>query len=109
PGMVPVPDLPGDYGGPLAGLAAAMAHLANLPDRPELIACAAVDAPFLPEGYVEWLAQGLGEHDVAIASHAGQPYPTNSIWRTERFLTLSAQVQAGIAPRSLKSLAAHAK
>jgi len=104
--MQPVPDLPGDYAGPLAGLAGAVAYLATLPEPPRLLVCAAVDAPFLPEGYVEWLMDGLGANDVAVASHAGQPYPTNAIWRLERIIDLPARVIAGTAPRSLKSLAA---
>ncbi len=109
PGMIPVPDLPGDYMGPLAGLAGAIAHLAGAPDRAVLLACAAVDAPFLPEGYVEWLVDGLGAHDAAIASYGGQPYPTNSIWRIDPFLDLPDLVLAGSAPHSLKSLAAGAR
>ena len=102
----PVPDLPGDYAGPLAGLAAAVAPLALLAEPPELLVCAAVDAPFLPTGYVDWLIAGLGPHDAAIAGYSGQPYPTNSIWRLARIAQLPAEVLAGTAPRSLKSLAA---
>jgi molybdopterin-guanine dinucleotide biosynthesis protein A len=100
-----VADLPGDYAGPLAGFAAAVAAIG---DRVELLVCAAVDAPFLPKDYVERLVAGLGEAPVAIASYEGQPYPTNSIWRLARFRDLPARVLAGTAPRSLKSLAAAA-
>lgn len=104
-GVVAVADLPGDYAGPLAGFAAALAALG---DSAELLVCAAVDAPFLPRDYVERLVAGLGEAPAAIASYGGQPYPTNSIWRLERFRDLPARMLAGTAPRSLKSLAAMA-
>lgn len=102
PGVIPVADLPGDYAGPLAGFAAAVAAL---PDEVELLVCAAVDSPFLPEDYVARLVAGLGEAPAAIASYGGQPYPTNSIWRLARFRDLPARVLARTAPRSLKSLA----
>ena len=103
PGVVAVADLPGEYAGPLAGLAAA---LTGLPDGIELLVCAAVDAPFLPVDYVERLMAGLGEASAAVARYDSQPYPTNSIWRVERLRDLPARLLAGTAPRSLKSLAA---
>jgi molybdopterin-guanine dinucleotide biosynthesis protein A len=105
PGALPVADLPGDYAGPLAGFAAAVAAL---PDKVDLLVCAAVDSPFLPEDYVSRLVAGLGDGPAAIASYDGQPYPTNSIWRPALFRDLPARVLAGTAPRSLKSLAAAA-
>jgi len=104
-GVMAVADLPSDYGGPLAGFAAAVA---TLPAEVELLVCTAVDAPFLPADYVERLTAGLGEAPAAIASYDGQPYPTNSIWRLDRFRDLPARVLVGTAPHSLKSLAAAA-
>jgi molybdopterin-guanine dinucleotide biosynthesis protein A len=104
-GAVPVADLPGDYAGPLAGFAAAVAAIG---DSVELLICAAVDAPFLPADYVARLVAGLGTAAAAIASYDGQPYPTNSIWRLGRFSDLPARLAAGTAPRSLKALAAAA-
>jgi len=104
PSVLPVADLPADYAGPLAGLAAA---IAALPEA-ELLVCAAVDAPFLPVDYVERLLMGLGEAPAAVARYDSQPYPTNSIWRLARFRDLPGRVLAGTAPRSLKSLAAAA-
>jgi molybdopterin-guanine dinucleotide biosynthesis protein A len=102
--VVPVADLAADYAGPLAGFAAAVAAL----PAAELLVCAAVDAPFLPVDYVEKLIAGLGEAPAAIGAYDSQPYPTNSIWRLDRFRDLPARVLAGTAPRSLKSLAAQA-
>ena len=104
PDVLTVADLPADYGGPLAGFAAAVAALPET----ELLICAAVDAPFLPVDYVERLMAGLGEAPAALARYDSQPYPTNSIWRLERFRDLPGQVLAGTAPRSLKALAAAA-
>ena len=104
-GVLPVPDLPGDYAGPLAGFAAAVAAIG---DAAELLVCAAVDAPFLPADYVARLLAGLSDAPAAIASYGGQPYPTNSIWRLARFRDLPDRIRAGTAPRSLKSLAAAA-
>lgn len=106
--MVSVPDLDGDYAGPLAGFAGAMAYLNALAGPPELLVSAAVDTPFLPADFVERLVAGLGDAAAAIASYAGQPYPTNAIWRVARFRDLPNRVAAGSAPRSLKSLAAAA-
>jgi molybdenum cofactor guanylyltransferase len=108
PRMVPVPDLDGDYAGPLAGLAGAIAYLNTLARPSDLLVCAAVDTPFLPADFVERLVAGLGDAAAAIASYGGQPYPTNSIWRVARFRDLPAAVLAGTAPRSLKALAAAA-
>ena len=104
-GTIAVADLSSDHAGPLAGLAAA---IAALPDAVELLVCVAVDTPFLPVDYVDKLAARLGDAPAAIGSFEGQPYPTNSIWRVERFRDLPGRVLAGTAPRSLKSLAAAA-
>jgi molybdopterin-guanine dinucleotide biosynthesis protein A len=108
PQFVPVLDFAGDYAGPLAGFAGAISFLATLPERSELVVCAAVDTPFLPEDYVARLVESLKGHDAVIASYAGQPYPTNSIWRVDHFLDLPARILRGTAPRSLKSLGAEA-
>ncbi|MDB5538414.1 MAG: MobA [Devosia sp.] len=106
--MIPVPDLDGDYAGPLAGLAGAMAYLGTLAQPPELLVSAAVDTPFLPRDFVERLRAGLDKAAAATSSFAGQPYPTNAIWRVARFFDLPDRLAAGEAPRSLKSLAAAA-
>ncbi len=100
-----VADLPSGYAGPLAGFAAAVSAL---PREVELLVCAAVDSPFLPADYLQKLVDGLGAASVAIAQYAGQPYPTNSVWRVDRVRDLPARVLAGTAPRSLKALAAEA-
>jgi molybdopterin-guanine dinucleotide biosynthesis protein A len=104
--MTAVPDLDGDYAGPLAGFAGAIAHINTLAKPPELLISVAVDTPFLPSDFATRLVDGLGEAPAAIAAYDGQPYPTNAIWRVARFRDLPDQVRTGIAPRSLKSLCA---
>jgi molybdopterin-guanine dinucleotide biosynthesis protein A len=106
--MIGVADLDGDYAGPLAGVAGAMAYLRTLTAPPELLISVAVDTPFLPEDFVARLVGELGAAPAAIAASGGQPYPTNSIWRLGRFRDLPERVLAGTAPRSLKSLCAQA-
>jgi molybdopterin-guanine dinucleotide biosynthesis protein A len=107
-GMTAVPDLDGDYAGPLAGLAGAVAYLGALAKPPELLVSVAVDTPFLPSDFVTRLVEGLGEAPAAVATYGGQPYPTNAIWRVARFRDLPERVRSGAAPRSLKSLCAQA-
>ena len=106
--MIAVPDLDGDYAGPLAGLAGAIAYLNALATPPELLVSVAVDTPFLPADFVTRLLEGLGEAPAAVAAYDGQPYPTNAIWRVAQFRDLPERVAAGSAPRSLKSLCAQA-
>ena len=103
-GAVAVPDLESDYGGPLAGLAAAVDWLASRGRSGDLV-LSAVDAPFLPADYVPRLLEALADAPAAIASAGEQPYPTNSAWRLAAIADLAAEVRAGTAPRSLKRLA----
>ncbi|CAN7417859.1 NTP transferase domain-containing protein [Devosia sp. LjRoot16] len=108
-GMIAVPDLDGDYAGPLAGLAGAIAYLNALATPPELLVSVAVDTPFLPADFVTRLLEGLGEAPAAVAAYDGQRYPTNAIWRVARFRDLPERVRAGTAPRSLRSLCSAAQ
>jgi molybdopterin-guanine dinucleotide biosynthesis protein A len=103
-GAVAVPDLESEYGGPLAGLAAAVDWLMNR-DWSGDVVLSAVDAPFLPDNYVERLLAALGGAPAAVASAGEQPYPTNSAWRLAAIAGLADEVRAGTAPRSLKRLA----
>ena len=77
-GMNAVPDLQGDYAGPLPGLAGAVAYLNAMATPPELLVSVAVDTPFLPPDFVTRLVDGLGEAPAAIAAYGEQPYPTNA-------------------------------
>ena len=104
-GLTPVGDLVAEYGGPLAGVAAAAALLEATGSHAEFLVVAAVDAPFLPTDFVARLLDGIGPAPCALAAYAGQPYPTNSIWRLEALRGLPAGVRDGTAPHSLKRLA----
>lgn len=102
PGQIAIPDLPTDYAGPLAGLAAAVDWATRQPRPPEILVLAAVDTPFLPPDYLARLAEAASP--AAIASFAGQPYPTSSAWRFDAVADLADGVRAGTASHSLKRL-----
>lgn len=97
-------DLATDYGGPLAGVAAAIERLAGEP--PDLLLSVAVDTPFFPADFVARALPLLDAAPAVLAAYAGQSYPTNALWRFAALRTLPAQVRAGTAPHSLKRLAA---
>lgn len=100
---VAVIDLPAPVGGPLAGLAAAVAALQARGIAEGLLVSVAVDTPFLPADFVQRLRNGLGDAPCAYAAWGEQFYPPNAVWRLEALDALPAQV-AGQAPRSLKAL-----
>jgi molybdopterin-guanine dinucleotide biosynthesis protein A len=103
PGTVEVRDLPTDYAGPLAGVAAAVDRLAA--DPPDLLLSLAVDAPFFPKDFVERAEQLLATSSAVLATYGGQDYPTNALWRFDAVQDLPAQVLSGTAQHSLKRLA----
>lgn len=106
PGQIAVPDLPSTYAGPLAGVAGAVAWCVAADDPPELLLSIAVDTPFVPAFYADRMLSALGDKDAAVvAAHAGQPYPTNAIWRLAALADLPALVRDGTAPHSLHRLA----
>lgn len=105
-GHIAVPDLDSDYGGPLAGLAGAVAWAQLQPDRPDILVLAPVDSPFLPPDYVPRLLAGLASSPAAIATYDGQPYPTSSAWSFDAVADLPRRVSEGTAPHSLRRLAA---
>ncbi|RUT32617.1 molybdenum cofactor guanylyltransferase [Arsenicitalea aurantiaca] len=77
-----VKDRPGLGEGPIAGLAATVEILAARPVPPDLMVSVAVDTPFLPADFTARLRDRLeDEHDAMTAAYAGQPYPTNTLWR----------------------------
>jgi molybdopterin-guanine dinucleotide biosynthesis protein A len=102
---VPIPDLPADYAGPLAGLAAAVDWALAQPEPPQTLLLAAVDTPFLPPDYASRLLAGLAAAPAAVATFEDQPYPTSSAWQLDAIRDLPARVRAGAAPHSLKRLA----
>jgi molybdopterin-guanine dinucleotide biosynthesis protein A len=102
-GTIAVRDLATSYGGPLAGVAAAVDYLAANP--PELLLSLAVDTPFFPVDFVERALPLLERNRAVVAAYAGQDYPTNALWRFEALRDLPGQVLSGVAPHSLKRLA----
>lgn len=101
---VPIADLDAPMGGPLAGLAAAVAALRARGIGAGLLVSVAVDTPFLPGDFVAAMQEGLGSAPAAHAGWGGQFYPPNAIWRIEALAALPDQVLAGTAARSLKAL-----
>lgn len=107
PQHLPLADLDVDAGGPLLGLATAVAWCSALPEPPEAIVTVAVDTPYLPADYTERLDSALTpDTDAVVARYAGHDYPTNAIWRLAAVTGLPASVAAGTAPHSLRRLAA---
>src|SRR5690606_1956362 len=100
-GHVPIPDLPTDYGGPLAGLAAAVDWCARQTRPAEYLLLAAVATPFLPADFLSRALAAIAPGATAVtARYAGQDYPTDSLWRLSAVGALPDAVRAGTAPRS---------
>ena len=106
PALVPAPDLEADYAGPLAGLAGAVAWLAQAETPPELLLSIAADTPFVPADFSSRMLEAVQGRKAVVAGHRGESYPTNAIWRLSAIVHLPGEVLAGTAPRSLKRLAA---
>jgi molybdopterin-guanine dinucleotide biosynthesis protein A len=96
-------DLPTDYAGPLAGVAAAVAQLASTP--PQVLFSLAVDTPLFPGDFLDRALPLLATAPVVLASYGGQDYPTNAVWRFDAIATLADTVRDGTSPHSLKRLA----
>ncbi|MDP1732646.1 MAG: molybdenum cofactor guanylyltransferase [Devosia sp.] len=104
---VPIPDLPADHAGPLAGVAAAIAWCCAQPEPPEYLASLAVDTPFFPHDFIGKAITAIGSESSAIIARYGtQDYPTNALWRLSAVAALPARIADGTAPHSLKRLAA---
>jgi molybdopterin-guanine dinucleotide biosynthesis protein A len=102
-GLEAVHDLPGEYKGPIAGLAAALVRLS--PDPPKLLLTVAVDTPFFPLDFVRRAGPLIAGAPAVIGAFAGQTYPTNGLWKIPAIRDLPQQIAAGTAPHSLKRLA----
>lgn len=104
---VAVPDLDTDYGGPLAGLAAAVDYCVRATSQPLAIVSVAVDTPRIPSDFVSRLIAATRPYAPALlVRYDGQDYPTNGIWHLDAIRDLPLQLRAGTAPRSLRALAA---
>ncbi len=104
-GAIALPDLPTPYGGPLAGLAAAVDWALAQPEPPHTLVLAPADSPLLPPDGLSRLTAALDTAPAALAAFAGQTYPTSSAWRLSAIAHLPAALHAGTAPHALKHLA----
>jgi molybdopterin-guanine dinucleotide biosynthesis protein A len=102
-GMSSIADLPSDYAGPLAGVAATVDAL--LGSDAELLLTLAVDTPFFPVDFIARALPMLADAPAVIAAYGPQDYPTNGLWRLGALRSLPAAVRDGSAPHSLKRLA----
>lgn len=104
PTVLAVPDLQSPTGGPLAGLAAAVAALQARGVDSGLLVSVSVDTPFLPADFVSVLRQALGDAPAAYAAWGDDFYPPNALWRIEALHALPGQIRRGTAAPSLKAL-----
>jgi molybdopterin-guanine dinucleotide biosynthesis protein A len=91
-GAAVIPDLQGDFAGPLAGLEAGLAAC-----RTPYLACAPCDSPFLPADLVPRLANALaaGQASVAVARTGEQLHPVFALMRSDVQADLQAFLHAG--------------
>ena len=104
PDCVSIADGDSPCAGPLAGLVAAVAHLAESGTTRGLLISVAVDTPFLPGDFVSRMVAGIGDTNCAYATWGDDFYPPNALWRLESLQTLPAAVSRPDAPTSLKAL-----
>lgn len=103
-----IPDLEGDYGGPLAGVAAAVAELERR-EAPEFLLTTAVDTPLMPADFAARARGMIGDVDVVVGVYGVQDYPTQALWRFAALRDLPDDLRTGSAPHSLKRLMAGTK
>lgn len=99
-----IADLNDSFGGPLAGLAAAIDWLTQHEVTDSFIVSVAVDTPFLPTDFVATSLEALGSHAAIYARWGEEFYPPNALWRLSALAKLPARVRNGTAPKSLKAL-----
>jgi molybdopterin-guanine dinucleotide biosynthesis protein A len=103
--LIVIPDLDSAFGGPLAGIAAAVDWLQQRPEGPEFLLTVAVDTPFFPADFAAKALPALADGcAAAIGCFEGQDYPTNGIWRLSSLATLPQHVRDGSAPKGPKIL-----
>lgn len=91
-GFPVIPDVIGDYFGPLAGIGAALAHAGS-----GRVACAPCDCPFLPNDFVTRLAVAMDKAgaDVAFAVSDGRPQPVFAVLECSLLESLTACLNDG--------------
>jgi molybdopterin-guanine dinucleotide biosynthesis protein A len=103
PGLVSIPDLEAEQGGPLAGIAAAVEALAT--DGATHLLSIAVDGPFVPADFLSRATRLIADRDAVVAAYAGQAYFTNALWRVAALREMPERVRIGLGPHSLRRLA----
>lgn len=103
-GSLRVTDLSAPVGGPLAGLAAAVASLLSRGITDGVLVSVAVDTPFLPGEFCATMVTALGDDEAVLAGWRDDFYPPNAAWRIGALATLPDRVLQERAPRSLRAL-----
>ncbi len=81
PGVRSFGDRFADFPGPLAGIHAAIAHIAESGDATTHVAIVPVDAPFFPLDLVARLGATLtGPDDIALTMSCGRMHPVMGLW-----------------------------
>lgn len=94
PDYIGVSDLDSNGGGPLAGLAAAVASLRSRGITKGALVSVAVDTPFLPADYTQRLLAALTTAPSAFAAWGDGFYPPNAAWRLEAIADLPERASA---------------
>lgn len=80
-GTIAVPDA--GAGGPLRGVAGAIAWLGAQPEAPAFLISVAGDTPFFPPEFLGAALERIAGADAVVATYCGQDYPTNGLWRVD--------------------------
>ncbi|WIY54099.1 molybdenum cofactor guanylyltransferase [Devosia sp. YIM 151766] len=95
------------FGGPMAGIAAALRHLHGAAEPGDLLLTMAVDTPFLPRDFAARMIAALdGGAQAAYAAWGQQIYPTNAIYRLSGLYPLLSGTMPDSPKRLLQSLGA---
>ena len=99
-GLAVVPDLRPGFQGPLAGIEAGLAHLADS-DGPPLVLTLPGDTPFLPQDILEYFPVAPGRP--VLASHRARLHPAVGLWPVDLLSALSAWLDHNSNSRSIQA------
>lgn len=97
-----VPDIIGDFAGPLAGVLTGLEWAREHAAGAEWVASFATDAPFLPRDLVARLLAAVGEDgaEIACATSAGRAHPVFAVWPVR----LADALRSAIADEGLRKI-----
>ncbi|UYO00055.1 MAG: molybdenum cofactor guanylyltransferase [Devosia sp.] len=101
-----LPDAEHFHLGPMAGIAAAAAHLRPTAGADDILVSVAVDTPFLPTDFCPRLVAALEQADAAFAAWGDDFYPTNAAWRIPALVALLEQAKPDSPRQALRQLGA---